>query len=43
MQGLQFHYLSIVKTIYGISFLICLLFKVELHIYLDAATKRCTT
>ena len=38
MQDL--HLLSIVKTISGIGFLICLLFKVGLHIYLDLANNR---
>lgn len=40
MPGLQFQFLSAVKTISGIGFLICLLLKVVLHIYLDFTGKR---
>lgn len=40
MTGLQFQFLSAVKTISGIGFLICLLLKVVLHIYLDFTGKR---
>ena len=43
MLHLQFHYLSIIKTISGVGFLICLLTKVGLHVYLDFATNRITS
>ena len=40
MQTLPFHDLSIIKTVSGIGFIICMLGKIGLHIYLDYAGKK---
>ena len=40
MQTLPFHDLSIIKTVSGIGFIICMLGKIGLHIYLDYAYKK---